>query len=589
MLIFAEYVFMTFRWEVGLSQKVCKESSLWWKKTVVYQIYPRSFYDSNKDGIGDLPGIINKLDYLNDLGVETLWISPFFAGPGKDFGYDVTDYFNVSKDYGNLEDCFKLIREVHRRKMKIVFDLVLNHTSDQHPWFLESKSSKDNSKRDYYVWRKGKKNDGQTPPNNWKSMVGGSGWHYDKSTNEWYWSQFLPFQPDLNYRNPEVREKMLGVLRFWLDQGVDGFRLDIINALFEDESLRDNPFSFKYLPSEDHPAQFFQEAKYSLNQEETLSFMKDVRSLVDGYRKPERFTVGEVMYAGMDTLKGFTGEDNSGLHLVFLFQSLDLPLRCKEVAGLLRQYEKTFKEPNIPTLVFGNHDRFRRASKLGKKDNIAKAKLNALLQLTARGVPFIYQGEEVGMLNHHLPYYSSHDPFAKKYKLVPQFIFDLLRRLYHFSVNRDECRTPMQWDDEVHGGFCSKSVKPWLPLSKEHKIRNVKVQEKDPQSLLSNYKKLLKLRKFLPQLCEGREEIIENKDNKNILILKRYTDSEDAILIIFNFSEKFQILKIDPLYRSIFSTQKDISSNVFGPWEGKILVEKSSAFGIEKKMRLSLR
>jgi alpha-glucosidase len=230
----------------------------WWKQTTVYQIYPRSFADGNGDGIGDLHGILGKLDYLHALGVETLWLSPFFASPQADFGYDISDHFSIAPEYGSLEECTRLIDEVHARGMKIVFDMVLNHTSNQHPWFLESRRARSSPRRDDYIWRDGRLPRGGAPPNNWRSMLGGSGWHYDESTEQWYWASFLPFQPDLNYRNPEVKRAMLDVVRHWLARGVDGLRLDIFNAIYKDASFADNPFSLRPVPSEDNPHGFFQ-------------------------------------------------------------------------------------------------------------------------------------------------------------------------------------------------------------------------------------------------------------------------------------------------------------------------------------------
>ena len=243
----------------------------WWKQTTVYQIYPRSFADSNGDGIGDLGGVIGRLDYLQTLGVETLWLSPFYSSPQADFGYDISDHFDVSPEYGSLADVTRLIREVHARGMKIVFDMVLNHTSDQHPWFLASRSARTSPERSFYLWRKGRLPGGAAPPNNWRSMLGGSGWHHDAATDEWYWATFLPFQPDLDYRNPEVKKAMLDVVRHWLAAGVDGLRLDIFNAIYKDASFADNPFSFRPFPTEDNPNGFFQRHLHTIDHPDTIA------------------------------------------------------------------------------------------------------------------------------------------------------------------------------------------------------------------------------------------------------------------------------------------------------------------------------
>ena len=288
----------------------------WWKTTTVYQIYPRSFSDSNGDGIGDLPGILHKLDYLHALGVETIWISPFFESPQADFGYDIRDHFSIAGEYGSLDDCRRLIDAVHARGMKIVFDMVLNHTSDQHPWFLESRSSRENPKRDWYLWRDGKK-----PPNNWRSFLGGSGWHHDPATDQWYWASFLPFQPDLNYRNPAVKRAMLDVVRHWLGEGVDGLRLDLFNALFKDEAFTDNPFSFRPIPSEENPDGFFQRNQHTINHPDTIAFARELRAVVDEFSHPPRFLVGEV-FGPSSVLQQYCGPAGEGLNLVFLFKAM---------------------------------------------------------------------------------------------------------------------------------------------------------------------------------------------------------------------------------------------------------------------------
>jgi len=278
----------------------------WWQKTTIYQIYPRSFKDSNNDGIGDIQGIISKLNYIKELGFETIWISPFFTSPQQDWGYDVSDYCNIDPDYGDLNDVEELIEQVHHKEMRILFDLVLNHSSDQHPWFLESHSSVENPKRDWYIWRDGR---GSRPPNNWRSIVGGSAWHYDHGTNQWYYASFLPCQPDLNYRNPEVIRAMFNIAKYWLDKGIDGFRLDIFHTIFKDQQFRDNPMSFQLFPH-DFRAGFFQKWMYNLNQPETIQLAIDLRELVDSY-SPERMLIGEI-FADEATIRKYLGQENAG-------------------------------------------------------------------------------------------------------------------------------------------------------------------------------------------------------------------------------------------------------------------------------------
>ncbi|MBK7320411.1 alpha-amylase family glycosyl hydrolase [Candidatus Villigracilis affinis] len=310
-------------------------STPWYHKTSIYQIYPRSFYDTNGDGIGDLKGIIQKLDYLHELGFETLWISPFFSSPQADTGYDISSYTDIAPEYGSMDDTQQLIEEVHQRGMKIVFDMVMNHTSIEHPWFKESRSSQDNPKADWYIWR--------DKPNNWQSMTGGNGWHYSAERRQYFWSSFLPFQPDLNYRNPEVKKTMFDTVRFWLNKGVDGFRLDIFNVIYKDAEFRNNPFSFKLLPTEDDPSGFFQEAKYNLNQPESFEFAKELRSVCDEFG--EKILLGEVS-GDRSIIRKFLGNEvNNGLGLVFDFRNAQLPIQRGLFPQVDRAHRSAFSRP----------------------------------------------------------------------------------------------------------------------------------------------------------------------------------------------------------------------------------------------------
>lgn len=512
----------------------------WWKKTTVYQIFPRSFKDGNGDGLGDIDGIIKKLDYLKKLGVETIWLNPIFLSPHKDGGYDISDYYSISDEYGDMGLCDKLIGEIHEREMRIIFDMVLNHTSDQHSWFIESRSSQDNPKRNWYVWRDGAKSGGKKPPNNWRSLLSGkTGWHYDQTTDQWYWAHFFDFQPDLNYWNPEVKKEMLKVVRFWLDKGVDGFRLDFINGLYHDSKFRDNPFKLKLIPSSLAPEMLFQGSKYTLDRPETLAFMKELRSLVDEY-DPPRFLVGEAT-TSPKILKKYCGEEKpDGIHMVFLFASLGIPLKAKLIKNMIKEFEYVFPDPYMPTWVFSTHDRMRRITRLG--NNINKSKINAVLQLTARGVPFIYYGEEIGIPQHYLPVARSHDPVAQNMKWIPQFIFKLARKYFQESVNREECRTPMQWEDAPNAGFCPEGVKPWLPITPTYSIINVKVELQDPSSLLNCYMKLLEIRKTHLALQIGHFSFIEWEGApQNLLAYRRMlqkNDLDSSIDMFFNFGKK---------------------------------------------------
>jgi oligo-1,6-glucosidase/alpha-glucosidase len=491
----------------------------WYQKTTIYHIYPRSFYDSNGDGIGDLPGIIQKLDYVRHLGFETIWISPFFASPQMDLGYDVSDYTTIAPEYGTMEDVSQLIEEVHRRGMRILLDLVMNHTSIEHPWFLESKSSRDNLKADWYIWR--------DKPNNWNSITGGSGWHFVEERGQYYWASFLPFQPDLNYRNPVVKETMFNLMRFWLEKGVDGFRLDIINVVYKDAAFRDNPFSTKFFQTEYDYSSFFQEARFSVNQPESFSFAKELRRVIDPFG--EKLLLGEAA-AKRDVLRNYLGSDkHEGLGLIFNFEMLNFKFTADYFRDLIQNSEESFSEPFMPVYVFSNLDRRRSIKRLG--DEVRKAKLLYLLQFTVRGVPCMYYGEEIGMTDAKFPFGTAIDPIPHKFKHVPRFIPDSIG----FLINRDEVRTPMQWNAARNAGF-STAEKTWLPVHENFRQVNVEAENKDAASLLNTVRTLLQIRSQVHALHEGSLELMENLP-ENVLGYTRSVDGE-KILILLNFDEK---------------------------------------------------
>ncbi|MEP7125228.1 MAG: alpha-glucosidase [Byssovorax sp.] len=549
----------------------------WWKQTTVYQIYPRSFADSNGDGIGDLGGVLSRLDYLKALGVETLWLSPFYASPQADFGYDISDHFEISPEYGSLADVARLIREVHARGMKIVFDMVLNHTSDQHPWFLASRSSRTSPMRAHYLWREGRRPGGKAPPNNWRSMLGGSGWHYDEASGEWYWASFLPFQPDLNYRNPEVKTAMLDVVRHWLAAGVDGLRLDIFNAIYKDASFADNPFSFRPFPSEGNPDGFFQRNVHTLDHPDTLAFARELRAVVDTFSDPPRFLVGEV-FGDAATLRRYCGDDADGLHLVFLFQTLQIPFTGARVRGLVEELERAFPEPFMPTYVFGNHDRPRSMHRLD--DSPERARLLATLQLTVRAVPFIYYGEEIGMGHHDIPLELGLDPVAARFGFVPQWLASFVRR-YGILMNRDECRTPMQWTSGPNAGFSSEGVAPWLPVHPGHAEVNVAAQEADPDSLLGHYRRLFALRRARPALHAGRLEWLDSPGLSRSVVAYRRVHEADRVEVYLNFSSRARPLDLRGARergRALFSTRRAAlispeAEYLLAPYEGVLVLD----------------
>lgn len=518
--------------------------SPWFFRTVIYQIYPRSFQDSNGDGIGDIPGIISRLDYLQDLGVETLWFSPFFASPQRDFGYDVTDYRSVAPEYGTAEDAERLIDEVHRRGMKIVFDFVLNHTSDEHRWFAESRTSHDNPKSDWYIWQPGR---GKKPPTNWSAAVGGSGWHYVAERDEWYFASFLPFQPDLNYYNPEVKEATFDTVRYWLDKGVDGFRLDIFNCVYKDDQFRDNPFGFRYIPKENSFDAYFEKKVHTANHPDNFVLARELRTVTDEF-DPPRFTIGEV-FGENDVIRRYLGEKQDGLNLAFLFKSLMLKLDAREVNDFLLELEEHYPTPMMPVMVYSNHDRRRGISRFG--GDVASAKLAALLQLTMRAVPVLYYGEEIGMPDGDFPAAQALDPIGKKFRWVPH----ALVRLLGLYINRDGARTPMRWSEKANGDFCSDEVKPWLP-SVGLAGTSVEAQREDAFSLLGSYRKLLHLRRECPALHKGEIKILGGLSRD--LVAYDRIEPDQVVTVALNFGRKRQVFACSDQKTVLFATDPEV-------------------------------
>lgn len=511
--------------------------------TTIYQIYPRSFYDSNGDGIGDLQGIIQKLEYIKNLGFETIWISPFYSSPQADFGYDVSDYYQIAPEYGTLHDAEQLITAVHQHGMKIVFDMVMNHTSDQHHWFLESKQNTTNPKADWYIWR--------DKPNNWKSIVGPKAWHYCETRKQYYYASFLPFQPDLNYRNPDVKKAMFDVCRYWLQKGVDGFRLDIFNCIYKDKDFKDNPFSLLHaFPSEDYPGGNFQIRKYSVNQEENFLFAQELRQVVDTFQPP-RLLVGEVF--GKHTLKRKYLGNNDGLHLIFLFEMLFYHFNAAFFRKKILEFNHYYPFPLLPTTVFSNHDQFRSIRRVG--NSLEKAKVLATLQFTMRGVPTVYAGEEIGITNASIPIKEGKDPITKTYSWVPQFIANRLP----VAINRDNCRTPVQWNTQANAGF-STNHQTWLPVNKDIENRNVEQQTADDYSLLNTFKKLIALRKAIKAISAGDIEIVPT-GNKHILAYTRST-SDEKVIVLINFSKaRIQNQLSVPILELLFSIHPKTTFN----------------------------
>ena len=452
------------------------QEARWWQRGIIYQIYPRSFMDSNGDGVGDLRGILQRLDYLAWLGVDAVWISPIYPSPMADFGYDISNYVEIHPMFGTLAEFDHLLDEAHRRGLKVILDFVPNHTSDQHPWFLESRSSRDNPRRNWYIWADPRP--GGAPPNNWLSDFGGSAWEFDARTGQYYYHAFLRQQPDLNWRNPAVIQSMHEVLRFWLRRGVDGFRVDVIWYLIKDDQLRDNPPNPAF--SEGEPPHHAVLPLYTADRPEVHGVVAGLRRVIDEF--PERVLIGEI-YLPIERLVAYYGADLSGAHLPFNFQLIQTPWKARAIAALINSYEAALPAGGWPNWVLGNHDKSRIASRVGS----AQARVAAMLLLTLRGTPTMYYGDEIGMKDVPIPRQLVQDPFERN---VPGL-----------GCGRDPERTPMQWEPSAGAGFTAGM--PWLPLSSDWTQVNVAAQAEAPQSILSLYRRLMALRRAEPALAIG--------------------------------------------------------------------------------------
>ena len=492
----------------------------WWRHGVVYQIYPRSFADSDGDGVGDLAGVTSRLDHLNgapgSLGVDAIWVSPFYRSPMADFGYDVSDYRDVDPTFGSLADFDTLLAEAHRRGIRVIIDLVPNHTSDQHPWFLESRSSRDNPKRDWYVWRDGAPDGG--PPNNWRSSFPrvGSAWTFDEATGQWYLHSFLPEQADLNWWNPEVREAMDEVMRFWLDRGVDGFRIDVAHKMARDPDLADNPPAdlgddADQLTGVQRALRMAQRGVRRGDQDwpEVHEIHRRFRRTLDSY--DDRMAVGEVYLLHQPSLVAYFGEHDDELSLVHNFLFVHQEWDARAYRKVIAELESLIPASAWPAWFTGNHDHPRVASRFDTGGNgQVRARAAALLVLTLRGTPFLYQGEEIGMTD--VPVDSAH----------------------HFDVDgRDANRSPMRWDASPNAGFTTGT--PWLPVGGDVERVNVAAQRDDPASMLSLYRTLLAYRRGSRALHAGGIRLLDGTDD--VLAYVRAAGDEE-LLVAINFSDE---------------------------------------------------
>lgn len=556
----------------------------WWQEAVFYQIYPRSFADGNGDGIGDLYGVIQRLDYLQDLGIDAIWMSPQYPSPQFDCGYDIADYTGINPEYGTMDTFREFLEGAHQRDIRVVLDLVLNHTSHLHTWFQESKSGRDNPKRDWYIWRDGRNG---KPPNNWYSTFGGSAWEYDPATDQYYYHFFLKEQPDLNWRNPEVKEAMFDSIRFWLDMGVDGFRLDAIDTIFEDLDLPDQNCEFtqedlhrlssdtKWDAANKKLAQHWDDIyQYQLRQPGIHELFREIRTIIDSY--DDRVLVGEtddVTYYG-------NGEDE--LHLAFNFSLMRTNhLTPAWVRANHEERLSLLPENAWPCNTLGNHDSPRVYTHYGDgQHDDPLARISLALMLTLRGTPFLYNGEEIGMADYYL------DAVAKFKDLWGIWHYNMRVNVLGLSpeealnrssrATRDKCRTPMQWDNAPNGGFSPAGVTPWLPVNPNYAQGiNVAEQDNDPGSLLNFYRQMLRVRRETPALIAGDYQAIHENAGDYLAFLRQ--TPEQTVLVVLNMSQTAQEIHFDDMpattAQRIFSShsragqQDDLTNLTLAPFE----------------------
>ena len=536
-----------------MNKEIPMKELKWWQKAVFYQIYPRSFADGNGDGIGDFYGMINRFDYLQDLGIDALWLSPHYPSPFFDCGYDVADYTGVAPEHGTLDDFKRFLDGTHERGLRVILDLVLNHSSDQHPWFIESRSSRDNPKRDWYVWRDGE--DGG-PPNNWYSGFGGPAWEYDPATDQYYYHFFMKEQPDLNWHNPEVKQALWDAVRFWLDLGVDGFRLDAIATIFEHPDLPDQPAEMSLLEmrrafisvaagSEEWERLVEQQKtmfQYQVERPGVHELMQELRTVVDEYS--DRVLVGETGEIA------YYGDGANELHLAFNFPLMKTERITPAWVRANQQERLSALPPGAwPCNTLNNHDASRVYSRYGDGQNdAALARLHLALLLTLRGTPFLYNGEEIGMTDSMLEEISQFrdTPLARMYPILmeelgisPAEALAMINRM-----GRDKCRTPVQWDDAPNGGFSPAGVQTWLPVNPNYAQGvNVAEQLADPDSLLNFYRRLLRVRKQTPALIAGDYRPLHEEAEDYLAFLR--SCSKQTCLVVLNMSDQAHTLRFD--------------------------------------------
>ncbi|WHY01518.1 alpha-glucosidase [Neobacillus sp. DY30] len=548
-----------------------KMNDQWWKKSVVYQIYPRSFMDSNGDGIGDLQGIIQKLDYLKLLGVDVIWLSPVYDSPNDDNGYDIRNYQAIMKEFGTMGEFDQLLTEIHKRGLKVIMDLVVNHTSDEHEWFVESKKSKDNPYRDYYIWRE--------EPNNWGSVFSGSAWEHDETTNEYYLHLFSKKQPDLNWENPKLRQEVYQMMKFWLDKGIDGFRMDVINFISKHPDLPDGV--------KDEQQQYGDGSPYFMNGPRIHEFLHEMNQEV--LSKSPVMTVGEMPGASPEDAIQYTDPNREEVNMIFTFEHMDLdsapggkwnlkPLYLPDLKENLAKWQTALHNKGWNSLYWNNHDQPRIVSRFGDDQDyrVESAKMLATCLHFMQGTPYIYQGEEIGMTNVKFDCLEDYRDIETinmyhERKSLGNSHEDIMNSIY--TKGRDNARTPIQWDDSENGGFTSG--KPWIQVNPRYKEINVKAALEDPNSIFYFYQKLIALRRELDIIVEGSFQLLL-KDHPEIFAYERKWQ-DDHLIVLCNFSSSEIVIDEEDLlskmqeYQVVISNYEQGNKGTLRPYEAIVL------------------
>ncbi|MGX7446688.1 glycoside hydrolase family 13 protein [Dolosigranulum pigrum] len=513
-------------------------SKQWWKEIVAYQVYPRSFYDSNGDGIGDLPGLIEKLDYLKELGIDLIWVCPIFDSPNDDNGYDIRDYKAILDEFGTMEDCDRLIEEVHKRDMKIIFDLVVNHTSDEHEWFIESRSSKDNPYRDYYIWHEGDEEGNR--PNNWESIFSGSVWEYDEQTEEYYMHVFSKKQPDLNWENPAVRQDVYSLINWWLDKGIDGFRVDAISHIKKREGFPDmpNPLNKDVVPSYDG----------HMNQPGIVKFLTELAA--ETFNNYDIMTVGEANGVSIKDAEQWVGEESGYFDMIFQFEALGLwgerdgeVFDLRDYKQVLTKWQEGLDGIGWNALYIENHDLIRAVSAMGDDGTLRKTSAKALgmMYFFMQGTPFIYQGQEIGMTNVQFEELTDYDDIQSVNRARQMMEEGTPREEamnYIYASSRDNVRTPMQWNAQPEAGFTTGT--PWLGVNPNYADINVAESLKDPNSIYHFYKEMIALRRDNEALIYGSYELVLPL-HKEVYAYKRQGESETYLIVVNVFNDSAEV------------------------------------------------